>query len=246
MAQFITSKPARRGGSVLVVGLGALGCPAASVLARAGNVDLGLVDPDRVELSNLQRQVLFGDGDIGRPKAHAAAAALVSRGAEPRIEAHALRFDDENCRELFGGHDIVLDCCDDSATKSLINKTALATGTPYVHAGVARTYGQLMTVLPGVSACLTCAFGSGSDRRMEGCSELGILAPVAGLIGSLQALEALRYLNGRQPVQAGVLKAYELKPRRWRRIRFERDRRCPDCCEFTIGETPRRVEPCRL
>jgi molybdopterin/thiamine biosynthesis adenylyltransferase len=208
--------------TVLVVGLGALGSAAATVLDRAGLARLVLVDDDRVELSNLQRQTLFDDGDIGQPKVGSAAQRLAAD-----CTTLETRLDGANAAELFGMADLVIDATDDPAAKWLINRTALATATPYCHAGVVQDRGQVLAVVPGRSACLECAFGSldepdGPDSGTNAnCADLGILAPVAGLLGSLEALAAVGFLTGDPSFRPGRMLSYELGPRRWRHFDIE-------------------------
>ncbi len=212
------SDSVRAGASVLIVGLGALGSAAASLLADTGLARLLLVDDDRVELSNLQRQVLFSEADIGSSKVEAARERL---GAD--CETFHARLDTSNASALFGRADFIIDATDDPETKWLINRTALATGKPYCHAGVVGGRGQLMAVVPGRSACLECVFGSFGDLTGNaGCAELGVLAPVAGLIGTLEALTATAYLTGDQAFRAGRMLTYELPAGRWRHVDFER------------------------
>ena len=138
-------------------------------------------------------------------------------------ETFHARLDTSNASALFGRADFIIDATDDPETKWLINRTALATGKPYCHAGVVGGRGQLMAVVPGRSACLECVFGSFGDLTGNaGCAELGVLAPVAGLIGTLEALTATAYLTGDQAFRAGRMLTYELPAGRWRHVDFER------------------------
>ena len=211
---------------VLVVGAGALGCAALRTLVQ-GSVTVTLVDDDRVELSNLQRQVLYGDADIGSFKVDAAAASL-AREFRVRISASALRFHEQTGPALVAGADIVIDATDDPPTKFLISRLCVDANTPYIYAGVARTGGQWMLVVPGRSACLECAFPAreGIDESAAGCAALGILAPVAGLVGSMQAVTALAFLRGGGRAKPGRLHTYELTGARSRHIDFTRDPAC--------------------
>lgn len=233
--------------NVLLVGAGALGCAAARTLASAADdgrrVSLTLVDADRVEASNLQRQVLYGNSDLGRLKVEAAAERLAAEFAVP-VLPRALRVDAANAAELVAAHDIVLDGTDDPATKFLLNRVCVRAGVPLVHGGVVRTGGQWMLVEPGVSACLSCVFPETAPGGAEGCASLGILAPVAGVIGSMQALAALRRLFQPELSRPGRLFLYELGGRRFRYVDFPPS---PDCCcrpgDLRESESAAAAEP---
>ncbi len=234
--------------SVLLVGVGALGCAAARMLVGAGVAKLTIIDPDRIELSNLQRQVLFGDSDVGAPKAEAARKALAASAGGPvttEIRPIEDTLNTGNAESLVSSHDFVIDACDDPATKFMINAVAVSTGTAFCYGGVIRTTGQWMTVVPGVSACLACAFPDDHPQEADGgCSAMGILAPVAGLVGTAQAQDALRYLGGDKSLCPGRMNIYELSGCRWRHVYFPRDPACPRCSRS--GETrsrPRGYEP---
>lgn len=209
---------------VIVVGAGALGCAAARTLAQEPSVSITLVDDDRVELSNLQRQVLYGNDDIGSLKVDAAAARL-ARDFGVRAGTAALRLDAATGPGLIAGADLVLDATDDPATKFLIGRLCFESGTPWIYGGVARTAGQWMLVRPGRSACLECVFPSlpasaGAEETAAGCSALGILAPVAGMVGAMQALTALAFFKRPDRARAGRLHVYELTGARSRHIDF--------------------------
>jgi len=214
--------------TVLVVGVGALGCQAAAALVAAGGCDLTLVDDDRVERSNLQRQVLFDDTDIGRPKAVAAALALRAEASESSILARTERVTSGNASQLVGAHDVTVDATDHPDTKYLLNRAAVETGRPFVYGGVVRMTGLAMAVRPRVSPCLACVFPPDLSHADDGCAALGILSPVAGVLGALQAYLALRLIEG-GPSTPGQLHVYEVHHRRWRSLRFDRDPGCSTC-----------------
>lgn len=240
-----TSRPLLPG-TVLVVGMGALGCPAALTLAEAGVSRMVLIDDDVVETTNLQRQRLFERSDLGTPKVEAAENALRRRFPDVDIDIHRERLVPANAARLMADADFVIDACDDPATKFLINETAAQTLTAFAYGGVLRTGGSTMTVVPGASPCLACVFPQASDAADEaGCDRAGILAPVAGVIGAKQALAALSFLSGDSASESGVLTAYELRGRRWRTVRFDRAPDCRICGDpQTGGPTPRRVQSC--
>ncbi|MBI5504868.1 MAG: HesA/MoeB/ThiF family protein [Deltaproteobacteria bacterium] len=220
------SRPA----NVLLVGAGALGCAAARTLASsaarlAQNLRLTLVDPDRVEVSNLQRQVLYRDSDVGRPKVEAAAQILAADfGAT--VETARLRLDEASGPALVAAHDIVIDGTDDPRTKFLLSRLCVEAGVPLVHGGVVRIGGQWMLIEPRVSACLACVFPEAAPSGNEGCASLGILAPVAGVVGSMQAITALRRLFEPGRVRAGRMFIYQLGGVRMRHVDFPPS---PDC-----------------
>ncbi len=215
-------------GSVLIVGAGALGGSAAVVLSAAGLGRLGLADEDRVELSNLPRQLLFGPSDLGRPKVEVATAKL--SGGITRVTAHRERVTAGNAVRLISAYDLVLDATDDPPTKFLLNDTCVASGKPLVHAGVVGLEGQLTTILPGRGPCLRCLFPEPPEEgATPSCSEAGVLGPVAGLVGGLQAREALKYLGDEGELLVGRLLAIDLRSLRCREIAFRRSPDCPAC-----------------
>ncbi|MGH8014076.1 MAG: HesA/MoeB/ThiF family protein [Candidatus Binataceae bacterium] len=195
--------------SVLIVGAGGLGVPAAIALARAGAISFALLDADRVELSNLPRQVIFTEADIGMPKASAAARRL--RQAYPGVAVRAV--EDElnlgNARRIIAEFAFVIDATDNPLAKFLINDTCVALGRPFVYAGVLGLTGQVMTVIPGHSACLRCLFEEPPDAdEVTSCQQAGILGPVAGAIGEIEAAEALHVLRGEPPELSGMMFTY--------------------------------------
>jgi molybdopterin/thiamine biosynthesis adenylyltransferase len=186
---------------VLIVGAGGLGVPAAWALARAGVRRLTLVDSDPIELSNLPRQVIYRDSDLGKPKVDCAARRLHAMFPGMEIEPHALAFDSANARALAASHSVIIDATDDPAAKFLINDTAIALGRPFVYGGVLAMVGQAMTVVPGRGACLRCLFEEPpAADEIATCREAGIIGPVAGVIGEVQAAEALAVLRGGVPI----------------------------------------------
>src|ERR1700691_5392610 len=176
---------------ILIVGVGGLGVPALWALARAGARRLTLVDPDPGELSNLARQVIYRTSDIGTPKVEAAARWLGEHFPGVKVEHHAIALDASNAARLIGAHDFVIDATDSPVAKFLINDTCLTTRTPFVYGGVVGMTGQAMTVIPTETACIRCVFETVPDEDgIQGCREAGIVGPVAGAIGAMQAGEA--------------------------------------------------------
>ena len=216
--------------SVLVIGVGALGCAAADALAGAGIGRLTLVDHDRVERSNLHRQLLHRTADLGRPKVESARDALAARHPALAMAVAPVRFGDDNAAALVHGHACVVDATDGIATKFLINDLVVGLRTPLVHAGIVRFQGQLMTILPGVSACYRCLFGAPPpDGSVPSCQEAGVLGSLAGTIGALQAAEAIRLVCGTGALLADRLLTYDALAARFRHVKLRRNPACPTC-----------------
>jgi len=214
---------------ILIVGVGGLGVPAALAIARARAVTrLGLVDPDPVEVSNLHRQVIYTGSDIGHPKVEAAARHLHDIDPALTIEKFTLALNADNAREIVERFDFVIDGTDSPAAKFLINDVALATSTPFVYGGVLGMSGQVMTVIPGRTACIRCLFEEAPDpAEVASCREAGILGPVAGAIGNLQAREVLAIASGGEGELSGGILSYDgAGPAR---VRFTRVKPRPRC-----------------
>jgi molybdopterin/thiamine biosynthesis adenylyltransferase len=215
---------------VLIAGVGGLGCPAALHLAAAGVGTLVLVDPDDIELSNLNRQVLHRASSVGASKAASAAGQLRRLYPSIQIELHAERLVGGNVARLISDVDFVIDGTDGVAAKFLINDAAVALGRPFSHAGVLAFHGQTLTVLPGRSACLRCLFPDVPPAgALPTCQEAGIIGPLAGVIGAVQAGEAVKYLLGEDELLADRLLTFDALTRRWRIVTLSRNPRCT-CC----------------
>ncbi len=219
------------GKTALVVGAGGLGGPALLVLAAAGVGRVVLVEDDAVETSNLNRQPLFGEADLGARKAAAAAARLRALHPALALDVRDERFDAANAVELVRAADVVLDGSDNFATKFLANDAALRARRPLVHGGVLRTTAQLLTVAPaGLGGCLRCLFEAPPpEGSVPSCSEAGILGPVAGFAGALMAAEALRLLAGERGAYEGRLYTYEARTARSRLVLVRRRAGCLAC-----------------
>jgi molybdopterin/thiamine biosynthesis adenylyltransferase len=213
----------------LVIGIGGLGAPAASALADAGVGTIGLVDPDRVDASNLHRQPLYTDADVGAPKVVAAAARLRAVHPGARVVTWSVRFGPDSAG-LLDGFDVILDGTDSAAAKFAINDAAVARRLPLVHAGAIDTRAQLLTVLPGETACLRCLFEDppGPDEEAS-CQDAGVLGPSVTLAGTLQGAEAVRLLAGAAPLFAGSLLTFDVWGGVWRRVRVAPRATCDTC-----------------
>ncbi|MFE8598111.1 HesA/MoeB/ThiF family protein [Archangium violaceum] len=213
---------------VLVVGAGGLGCPASLALARAGVGHLTLVDPDRVDVTNLHRQLWHRTPDVGRPKVESAAEGLRRAFPALRVEPLAERVDDRNASSLFQAHDAVVDATDGTSTKLFLSDVAVAAGVPLVYGGVLRMQGQAMRVEPG-GPCLRCLYEEPpSPDAVPTCAQAGVLGSMAGLVGALQAMLVLERLTGEAPVADGaaILHVLDGASLRGRQVRV---RRAPDC-----------------
>lgn len=219
------------GKKVLVVGAGGLGGPALLVLAASGVGRLVIVEDDTVETSNLNRQPLFGEADVGARKAGAAAARLRTLFPSIAIEARDERFDAGNAVELVGAADVVVDGSDNFQTKFLANDAALRANRPLVHGGVLRTTAQLLTVVPGgLGGCLRCLFEAPPPAgTVPACSEAGVLGPVAGFAGALMAAEALRLIQGERGAYEGRLFTFEARTARSRLVLVRKRPGCASC-----------------
>lgn len=227
-----------RNGTVLIVGVGALGSAVSLALARSGVGRLILIDPDSVELSNLHRQLLHRTSSIGQPKVASAATFLRSRFESLVVETHPERLQPANLARHFRPADFVIDATDGVEAKFLLNDGAVLTGQPYSHAGILGFRGQTMTVWPGRSACYRCLFPVPPDPAdVAGCQEAGVVGGIAGVIGSAQAAEAIRVLLGESPILLDRLLTYDGKTGNWRLVTLRRNLRCPLCGERpTIGK----------
>jgi molybdopterin-synthase adenylyltransferase len=206
----VTNQGASRG--VLIVGVGGLGVPAAMAAVRAGVTRLGLIDPDPVELSNLHRQVIYGVSDLGTPKVTAAERRLHQIRWQVKIETYQCELNTTNAPSIIDAYDFMIDATDSPLTKFLINDTCVALGRPFAYGGVLGMVGQTMTVLPGRTACLRCLFEEPPEEsEIASCRDAGIIGPIAGAIGEVQAAEAMSYLRGAMPALAGMMLTYDAK-----------------------------------
>ena len=217
---------------VLIVGAGGLGSPAGLYLAAAGVGTLGLVDADRVELSNLQRQVIHHTDTIGMEKVVSAANTLRALNPDITIKTHALRINAQTITDIIRQYDFVIDGTDNFPTKFLINDACYLTDTPFSHAGILRFYGHLLTVLPGRSTCCRCVFGAPPPAHtVPSCAQAGVLGVLPGVMGSLQATEAIKYLLGIGDLLTNTLLIYDALTMEFSKVTLKENRRCPLCGE---------------
>ncbi|WP_374526531.1 ThiF family adenylyltransferase [Sphingopyxis sp.] len=216
---------------VAVIGAGGIGCPAITYLAAAGVGRLTIIDHDVVELSNLQRQPLFADGNIGARKA--AVAAEAARRINPHVEAVAAaeRLHADNAESLLAGANLILDGCDNFATRLAVNRAAVALRLPLLSAAIGAFEGQvaLYEGWRADSPCYACLVGDDPDRPGINCAEQGVMGALAGMIGTMAALEAVRALTGWGQPLAGKLALIDMLDRRWREVAVAKDPECPIC-----------------
>lgn len=215
---------------VLIVGLGGLGSPVALYLAAAGVGELHLADFDRVDLTNLQRQILHDTSSVGQLKAESAVTRLRAINPALALTTHLQALDADSLAGAVAAVDLVLDCSDNFATREAVNAECFAQGKPLVSGAAIRLEGQLSVFDPrqAHSPCYHCLYGHGSEAELT-CSEAGVLGPVVGLVGSLQALEALKLLAGFGEPLVGRLLLIDALGSRFRELRLKRDPQCPVC-----------------
>jgi adenylyltransferase/sulfurtransferase len=229
---------------VLVVGAGGLGSPLLLYLAAAGVGTLGIVDSDRVDLTNLQRQVVHVTDRVGAPKVESARATLAAVNPDVRVETHAARLDESNAREIVGAYDLVADGSDNFATRYLLNDLCFALEKPLVAAALAPFDGQLSTFKAYLGAghpCYRCLFREPPPPDLiPRCETAGILGAVAGVIGTLQAVEVLKELLGLGESLSGTLLMYDALRTGFHRVKVPKDPDCPLCGSKNLHEPTRR------
>jgi adenylyltransferase/sulfurtransferase len=217
---------------VVIIGLGGLGSPAAMYLAASGVGELVLVDFDKVDISNLQRQIIHSTDDIGRNKVESAKDALLALYPECRVTTIDHKPEAQELSDLVANADLVLDCSDNFATRFTINKTCVAQRTPLVSGAAIRMEGQV-SVFSGQAGdpCYRCLYGPGDGE--ETCVENGVLAPVVGIIGSIQATEAIKLLTGAGTPLNGKLLLLDAMQMQWRTLKLKADPECPVCSNIS-------------
>jgi sulfur-carrier protein adenylyltransferase/sulfurtransferase len=228
-----------RAARVLLIGAGGLGSPAALYLAAAGVGTVGIVDHDRVDVSNLQRQVLYGSDDIGQPKAHAAARRLSDLNPHVHVGVHDTELNATNVMSIAADYDIVLDGTDRFTTRYLSNDACVILRKPLVAAAIHRFEGQAMTYVPDEGPCYRCLFPEPpADELVPNCAEAGVLGVLPGVMGALQATEALKLIVGAGDLLIGRLLTYDALNLRFDEFRFARRSDCAVC-----GDAPRISVP---
>jgi len=231
-----------RKAKILIVGVGGLGSPAALYLAAAGVGTLGLVDDDRVSISNLQRQILFSTPQVDSSKIASAVGRLRDLNPEVRIQAHELALSASNALAIMAGYDLVLDGTDNFSAKFLINDAAAKLGIPVVYGSISRFEGQVAIFNARVSACYRCVYPEAPKIPISNCAEAGVLGAVAGIVGSIQALQAIEWLlesknPGRFETLEGNLLVCDLSRMEFRRMSLRKRASCKTC-----GVSPHQIE----
>lgn len=217
---------------VLIVGTGGLGSPAALYLAAAGVGTIGLLDGDDVDLTNLQRQLLHHTGDLGRRKVVSAREKIEALNPDVTIQTHDAWARADNIAEIVRGYDFVLDCVDNFGAKFLINDACYFQAIPYCHGGILEFEGQLMTIAPGQTACYRCVFPSAPPAEtIAPAGQAGVLGVLPGVIGTLQATEAIKFILDIGDLLTDTLLTYSALTTEFRKVRLSRDASCPLCSD---------------
>lgn len=217
---------------VLIVGAGGLGAPAALYLAAAGVGTIGLMDADQVDLTNLQRQIIHYTADVGTEKVESAAAKLRAINPDVTVRVHRQWARADNLPGVIRDYDFILDGTDNFAAKFLVNDACFFRRKPFSHAGILRFDGQLLTVRPGQTACYRCIFPAPPPPgAVPSCSQAGVLGVLAGVVGTLQATEALKCLLGQGDLLTDTLLTFNALRMEFRKVRVRRNPRCPLCGE---------------
>ena len=226
------------GGKVLLVGAGGLGSPAGLYLAAAGVGTIGVIDADVVDVTNLQRQVIHFTADLGKPKVDSAAAKMRAINPDVNVVTYHARLTAANALEILADYDFVIDGTDNFPSKFLVADACHFSGTPYSHAGILRFDGQIMSVLPGESACYRCVFNAPPPKgAVPSCSQAGVLGVLAGVIGTLQATEAVKFLLKKGELLTDSLLVYNALKTNFRKVGLKRNPNCPLCGQHpTITE----------
>jgi adenylyltransferase/sulfurtransferase len=219
-----------KAGRVLLVGAGGLGSPAAMYLAAAGVGTLGIVDFDVVDTTNLQRQVIHGTSDVGRPKLDSARDRIAEINPHVAVEPHPVRLTSANAREIVRGYDVVIDGSDNFPTRYLVNDACVLDRRPCVYGSILRWEGQASVFWAGHGPCYRCLFAEPPPPGMvPSCAEAGVLGVLPGIIGCVQALEAVKLLLGQGDALIGRLLLFDALRLRFREMRLRRDPACPVC-----------------
>lgn len=226
------------GGSVLIIGAGGLGAPAAMYLAAAGVGKIGIADADVVDLSNLQRQVIHTTDDIGKPKVESAAETMKAINPDVEVVTYQEFISSYNIMDIIKDYDFVLDGTDNFPAKFLINDACVMAKKPFCHAGIIRFQGQLMTYVPGEGPCYRCVFKNPPPKdAVPTCKQAGVIGAMAGVIGCLQAMEAVKFFTGAGELLTGKLLTYNALTNDFRKINLPKDDDCAVCSDHpTITE----------
>jgi molybdopterin/thiamine biosynthesis adenylyltransferase len=223
---------------VLIIGAGGLGSPAALYLAAAGVGTLGIADADSVDLTNLQRQIIHFTKDVGRPKVESAKEKILALNPETTVNTYHVFVSADTIGDIIRDYDFVIDATDNFAAKFLINDACVLAKKPFSHGGILRFTGQTMTILPGVSACYRCVFPAPPPKNaVPSCSQAGVLGGIAGMLGTIQAVEAVKFVTKAGTLLADAMLTFDAQLMDFRKIKIRRNPNCPLCGEHpTITE----------
>ena len=218
---------------VLIIGAGGLGSPAALYLAAAGVGTIGIADADDVDLSNLQRQIIHSTADIGKPKVESAKESMQAVNPDVNVITYQDFVASHNIADMVKDYDFIIDGTDNFPAKFLINDACVMAGKPFCHAGIIRFTGQLMTWVPGTDApCYRCVFKEPPPKNaVPTCKQAGVIGAMAGVIGCLQAMEAVKYITGAGELLTGYLLTYDALKNEFRKIKIPRDKDCGVCSD---------------
>jgi len=223
---------------VLIIGAGGLGAPAALYLAAAGVGTLGIVDGDTVDLSNLQRQIIHFTKDIKKPKVVSAQEKIAELNPDVKVHAIQEHVFADTIRDIIRGYDFIIDGTDNFAAKFLINDACVLEKTPYSHGGILRFTGQTMTIIPGQSACYRCVFANPPPKNaVPTCSQAGVLGAIAGMLGTIQAAEALKFITNVGKPLTNKLLTFNAMDMEFRNVNLQKRRDCAVC-----GDNPTITE----
>jgi molybdopterin/thiamine biosynthesis adenylyltransferase len=242
-----TGQKKLRDARVLVVGAGGLGSPAAYYLTAAGVGTIGILDSDVVDVSNLQRQILHRTSDIERYKVDSAAEKMHALNPNVCVEKHRVRLNASNAESIIEQYDVIIDGVDNFPSRYLLNDVCFFRKKPLVEAGVLQFLGQIMTILPGEGPCYRCLFPEPPpEGAVPSCQEAGILGGVAGILGTLQAAEAIKLITGIGTPLKGRLLVYEALAGTFRMVELKRNPKCPLCGDSpTIRELGEYAPACK-
>ncbi len=236
-------------GKVLIIGAGGLGSPIALYLAAAGIGTIGIADSDKVDLSNLQRQIIHSTPDIGIDKVESAKRKILTLNPEVEVRTYPCYIDDTNILDIIKDYDFIIDATDNFQTKYLINDACVIAGKPFSHGGIVHFEGQTMTHLPG-TACFRCVFGDepGDDDYVPTCADAGILGSVAGILGTIQATEALKYIAGTGNLLTDKLLIADTLSMTFTKVATAKNCDCPVCGTHPSITKPKHytLKTCKL
>ena len=224
---------------VLIIGTGGLGSPIALYLAAAGIGTIGIADFDTVDLSNLQRQVIHSTENIGVDKVQSAKNEMIKINPDITVNAMKTYVNSDNIIDIIKDYDFIVDATDNFASKFLINDACVLSGKPFSHGGILRFNGQTMTIKPGEAACYRCVFTKPLEKNLStACSKAGVLGSVAGMLGTIQATEVLKFIIGKGELLTNKLLTFNSLTMDFRKITIKKNDDCPVC-----GKHPTITKP---